>query len=147
MIRKTTRAFTLIELLLVLVILAVLAAVVVPIYINRLKDARIKATIAEIRLLKTALATFQLDNNRYPTTEEGLFALAEAPADLTLTWGGPYIEQVTTDKWGRPYRYICPSPTDPTNYFLFSCGDDGQEYTDDDITQYTTGTAVVPPSQ
>jgi general secretion pathway protein G len=142
MIRRTCRAFTLIELLLVLVILAVLASVVVPLYVNRLKDARIKATITEIRELKTALAAFQVDTGRFPSTEEGLYALVEAPPDVAGAWQGRYIEQVTPDKWGNPYRYLCPSPTEPGNYMLFSCGPDGVEYTEDDITQYTLGTAA-----
>jgi len=135
--RIARRAFTLIELLLVLVILAVLASVVVPLYINRVDEAREKATLADIQQLKGVLATFQLDNGRYPTTEEGLGALVEAPGDLAGTWQGPYIEQVTPDKWGNYYRYDFPGRDDPTTYSLFSCGKDQQEGTGDDLTRYT----------
>jgi general secretion pathway protein G len=131
------RAFTLIELLLVLVILAVLASVVVPLYIHRVDEAREKATLADIQQLKSVLATFQIDNGRFPSTDEGLDALVLAPPDLVATWNGPYIEQVTPDKWGNYYRYEFPSRDDPTTYSLFSCGRDQQEGTSDDLTRYT----------
>ena len=143
MIRRTIHGFTLIELLLVLVILAVLAAIVVPIYTGQLNRSRRRATIADISQLETSLATIQLDNGRFPTTDEGLEALVQAPAGLVGSWGGPYVKQIAPDKWGHPYRYICPAPTDPSTYLLFSCAEDGQEYTDDDITQYTTDVGVV----
>jgi|WetSurMetagenome_2_1015567.scaffolds.fasta_scaffold746492_1 general secretion pathway protein G len=142
MIRRNTKAFTLIELLLVLVILAVLAAVVVPIYTGQIEKTRRRATIADISQLETSLGTFQVDNGRFPSTDEGLAALVRAPADLAGSWSGPYIKQITNDKWGHYYRYINPAPTDPSTYLLFSCGPDGQEYTADDITQYTTDTGV-----
>jgi general secretion pathway protein G len=138
MIRRKQQAFTLIELLLVLVILAILAAVIVPSLARRSEEARIKGTIADIAVLKTSLSMFMLDNGRYPMTEETLGALVEAPANLVDSWKGPYVEQLTPDKWGHEYRYFNPAPDDPANYLLFSCGGDGQEYTEDDITQYTT---------
>jgi general secretion pathway protein G len=147
MIRRTIHAFTLIELLLVLVILAVLAAVIVPIYTGQIQKSKIRATLADISQLETSLAAFQLDNGRFPTTDEGLGALVRAPAELVGSWSGPYVKMITPDKWGRPYRYICPAPDDPTGYLLFSCGPDGQEYTDDDITQYTTDVTVAPSGQ
>ena len=147
MIRRTHRAFTLIELLLVVVILAVLAAVVVPIYTGQIQKTRIRTTIADISQLETSLAAFQLENGRFPTTDEGLGALVRAPADLVGSWSGPYVKQVTSDKWGHYYRYICPAPEDPSTYLLFSCGPDGQEYTADDITQYTTDTGVAVEAQ
>jgi general secretion pathway protein G len=141
MIRRKPQAFTLIELLLVLVILAILAAVIVPSLARRSEEAKIKGTIADIAVLKTSLSMFMLDNGRYPMTEEGLGTLVEAPGNLVDSWKGPYVEQLTPDKWGRAYRYFNPAPDDPTNYLLFSCGGDGQEYTADDITQYTTAVA------
>ena len=71
-----------------------------------------------------------------PPTLEDVNALPEAP-----------VKQITSDKWGHYYRYICPAPEDPSTYLLFSCGPDGQEYTADDITQYTTDTGVVETGQ
>ena len=140
--RSARRAFTLIELLLVLVILAVLAAVVIPLYTDRVGEAREKATLADIQQLKGVLAAFQLDNGRFPTTEEGLGALVWAPNDLADSWRGPYIEQVTPDKWGNPYRYAFPGNDDPTTYSLFSCGRDQLEGTTDDLTRYTISGTV-----
>src|SRR5436305_6963284 len=97
--------FTLIELLLVLVILAVLAAVVVPKFTGRQEDAKRKGTIADISGLKTALNVFESDNGRYPTGDEGLQALVAMPPDLKDSWKGPYVEKVPVDKWGNPYIY------------------------------------------
>ena len=131
--RIARRAFTLIELLLVLVILAVLASVVVPLYVHRVDEVRVQATKAELSHLQTVLGTFELDNNRYPTTEEGLGALLSPPADLAATWHGPYMDRFPADKWGNAYRYLYPGTGDPTTYTLYSCGKDGQDSTEDDI--------------
>jgi general secretion pathway protein G len=141
--RMKSEAFTLVELLLVLVILAVLATIIVPVYTNHIKKAKIRGTIADISILEGSLSAFQLDNGRFPNSEEGLAALVQAPPDLAGSWGGPYVKQVTSDKWGHPYRYFCPAPDNPFNFLILSCGPDGQEYTEDDITQYTTDAGVV----
>src|SRR5688572_341440 len=109
---KPLRAFTLIELLLVLVILAVLASVAIPIYAGQVEKARRDATIAEISHIKSALATFEVDNGRYPTTEEGLDALVYMPAGLEHFWRGPYIEKIIEDKWGHAYAYTSPGLED-----------------------------------
>jgi general secretion pathway protein G len=130
----SVRAFTLIELLLVLVILAVLASVSIPLYSGYVTRARRDGTLAEIANLKTAIARFEMDTSRYPTTEEGLYALVHAPADLTATWAGPYIEAVKEDKFGHAYAYAAPGVDDPA-YDLASAGADGIFGTDDDITK------------
>ena len=135
--RDIRRAFTLIELLLVLVILAVLAAVVIPKLTGRVEDSRRKATIAEISNLKTALDTFEIDNGRYPMTNEGLEALVAKPAGMD-TWGGKYIDEVPTDKWGHPYIYRGPdTAVDAPSFDIVSMGGDGVEGTEDDIDKYT----------
>jgi general secretion pathway protein G len=131
------RAFTLIELLLVLVILAVLAAVVVPKLAGRVEDAKRGGTIAEISNIKSVLNTFEIDNGRYPSSEEGLMALLQCPADLTSTWKGPYLDKFPTDKWGHDYIYRYPGTDDPTSFELISMGRDGQLGTDDDINKNT----------
>ena len=124
-------AFTLIELLLVLVILAVLAAVVVPKFTNRTEQARITAAKTDISMLSTALDTFEVDNGRYPTNEEGLEALVNAPSGAT-NWKGPYIKRgVPNDPWGRPYIYRYPGTNNSHSYDLYSFGPDGREGNDD----------------
>src|SRR3954447_22361319 len=105
--RSQSAAFTLIELLLVLVILAVLAAMVVPKFANRSEQARKTAATADIHALETAIDVFETDNSRYPSSEEGLGALLTAPGGMS-TWKGPYIKQLLTDPWGAAYVYRYP---------------------------------------
>jgi len=135
--RWTRRAFTLIELLLVLVILATLAAVIVPRFTRRSEQARITAARADIASLEVALDAFEVDTGRYPTTEEGLGALLEAPSDVT-GWHGPYIKRgLPKDPWGRPYIYKCPGDHNTTGYDLYSYGPNGQEGGGDDIDNWS----------
>lgn len=129
--RRSLHAFTLIELLLVLVILAILAAVVVPKFTGRTEQARQSAAKADISNLKVALSTFETDNGRFPSSEEGLRALAEKPGDLP-NWKHPYIEKVPTDPWGHDYVYRCPGSGNK-DFDLFSMGPDGHEGGGDDI--------------
>ena len=97
------QGFTLIELLLVLVILAVLAAVVVPKFTKRSEQARKAAATTDIANFETSLDAFEVDTGRYPTGEEGLRALMEAPSNAK-DWKGPYLKRlVTNDPWGNPY--------------------------------------------
>ncbi|MCM8757300.1 MAG: type II secretion system major pseudopilin GspG [Candidatus Omnitrophica bacterium] len=134
-IRKA--GFTLVELLLVLVILATLAAIVVPKFTRRSEQARITAARTDIANLEVALDTFEIDVGRFPTTEEGLQALVEAPAD-TPNWKGPYIKRgVPKDPWGNPYQYKCPGDHNPNGYDLFSFGPDGREGGNDDIDNWS----------
>jgi general secretion pathway protein G len=133
--RHPRRAFTLIELLLVLVILAVLAAVVVPNLVGRGDQAKRNATIADIAAIKGALKAFEVDNGRFPTTEEGLNALVTAPPDLANTWR-KNIDKLPTDKYGHDYVYRSPG-ADNEPFDIISFGKDGQEGTEDDINQNT----------
>jgi general secretion pathway protein G len=130
-INRVRSAFTLIELLLVLVILAVLAAVVVPKFTNRTEQARITAAKTDISNIEGALDTFEVDNGRYPSTEEGLRALVEAPAGMQ-NWRGPYIKRgIPNDPWGNAYVYRYPGAKNASGYDLSSNGPDGREGTDD----------------
>jgi general secretion pathway protein G len=123
--------FTLIELLLVLVILAVLAAVVVPKFTARSEQARVTAAKTDIANLETALDAFEVDNGRFPTNDEGLRALVEMPSNAT-SWKGPYIKRgVPNDPWGNTYIYRWPGQHNTTSYDLYSFGPDGREGTDD----------------
>lgn len=129
-------AFTLIELLLVLVILGVLAAIVVPKLAGRSEDAKIKAAAAEIAILEGSLDQFEIDVSRYPTTEEGLRALVEPPGNAE-GWRGPYVKKgVPTDPWNRPYNYSYPGSNNPSGFDLYSLGPDGREG-GDDINNWT----------
>ena len=131
-------AFTLIELLLVLVILTALAAVVVPKFTRRSEQARVTAARTQISYFETALDAFEVDTGRYPTTEEGLAALVEPPP-LLKGWHGPYLAHgVPKDPWGSPYLYKCPGQHNTSGYDLQSYGLDGQEGGGDDIDNWST---------
>jgi general secretion pathway protein G len=131
------RGFTLIELLLVLVILAALAAVVVPKFTRRGVEAKITAARTSISNMETVLDAFEIDAGRYPTTEEGLRALVEQPASVT-EWKGPYLSHgVPNDPWGNPFGYRCPGQHNTSGYDLYSFGPDGQEGGDDDIDNWS----------
>ena len=124
-------AFTLIELLLVLVILAVLAAVVVPKFTHRSEEAKIAAAKADIAGLGLALDAYEIDNGRFPSSDEGLAALVQAPGSAQ-SWKGPYIKQaVEKDPWGNPYVYRAPGQHNAAGYDLYSFGPDGREGNDD----------------
>ncbi len=130
---KEKRAFTLIELLIVVTILGVLVAMVVPRLAGRTEQARVARAEADVKSnIILALDLFELDNGRYPTTQEGLNALRAQPPDAK-NWRGPYLKQSPTDPWGRSYRYVYPGSHNPQDYDLFSVGPDGAEQTPDDV--------------
>ena len=129
--------FTLIELLLVLVILATLAAVVVPKFTKRAEQARVTAARTDIANLEVALDTFEIDIGRYPTSEEGLEALVKEPVDAK-GWVRPYISRgMPNDPWGTPYVYRCPGEHNTSGYDLYSFGPDRREGGDDDIDNWS----------
>lgn len=129
--RRRRSAFTLIELLLVMVILVVLAAVVVPKFANRSVQAKVTAATTDIATLSSALDAFEIDMSRYPTSEEGLSALVNAPSDANGQWRGPYISKLPMDPWNRSYNYQNPGSHNPQGYDLYSYGIDGTESPDD----------------
>jgi len=130
-------AFTLIELLLVLVILAVLAAVVVPKFTNRSEQARVTAAKTGISSIETALDAFEVDTGRYPTSDERLDVLVNAPANVQ-NWHGPYLKGgVPTDPWGNPYVYRYPGQGNPQGFDILSYGPNGQEGGNDDIDNWS----------
>jgi general secretion pathway protein G len=117
--------FTLIELMIVLFILGLLAALVAPRLMGRVGKAKQKTAQAQMQLLATALDLYHLDVGHYPTTEEGLRVLREKP-DNAPSWGGPYLDKaVPNDPWGRPYAYKSPGEHGP--YDLSSLGGDGTQ--------------------
>ena len=127
--------FTLIELLLVLVILAILAGVVVKNFSGTTEKAKQTAAKTDIDTYRGVLANFEIDNGRYPTTEEGLNALVQKPADLD-TWKKPYIEggTIKKDPWGKDYIYRRLDGSGGKEYDLISGGPDGHEGGGDDVT-------------
>lgn len=136
---ETNRAFTLIELLLVLVILSVLAVVVVPKFTGVSERSRVTAAGVEIKNIGAAISRFEIDVGRYPRSEEGLQALVELPGGVTEDrWKGPYLEGgIPKDPWGNAYSYIVPGRHNTKGFDLSSAGPDGQEGTEDDVFNWS----------
>ncbi len=133
--------FTLIEIMVVVVILAVLGALVVPNILGKVDTARVTAAKTDINSIRTALDLYRLDNFKYPTTEQGLQALVKQPADPTITNYPPhgYLPTLPKDPWGNPYVYVSPG-SDGRDYEITSYGRDGKpggEGPDADIISWT----------
>jgi general secretion pathway protein G len=126
---RPPRGFTLIELLVTIAIIATLAAIVAPSLFSNIGDARKNTARSQIQILSLALDAYRLDNDAFPTTEQGLDALRN-PAivgDAPQNWKGPYLRQlVPIDPWGRPYVYLSPGLVNPGSYDLYTLGKDGR---------------------
>ncbi len=125
--RAAPSGFTLIEIMVVIVILGVLAALVVPRVLERPDEARVVAARSDIATITAALKLYRLDNQRYPTTEQGLGALVAKPeqAPVPPNWKpGGYLERLPKDPWGRGYQYLNPGLKGEID--VFSLGADGQ---------------------
>ncbi|MDZ4145287.1 MAG: type II secretion system major pseudopilin GspG [Burkholderiales bacterium] len=123
--RRIQTGFTLIELMVVLVIIGVLAALIVPNVLDRADDARVTAARTDVGNLMQALKLYRLDNQRYPTSEQGLQALITKPATgpAPTNWK-PYLEKLPNDPWSRPYQYLNPGIKGEIDVMSF--GADGQ---------------------
>lgn len=145
---RTSSGFTLIELLVVIAIIATLAAVVAPAVFSHVSDAKTEAARSQIEIFSLALDSYRLDNDTYPTTEQGLSALRSIPqaGSHPRNWRGPYLrKEVPIDPWGRPYVYSAPGKANPASYDCYTLGRDGKvggEGEDADITSW--GGAVAP---
>ncbi|MCK5306432.1 MAG: type II secretion system major pseudopilin GspG [Candidatus Omnitrophica bacterium] len=132
---KTEKGFTLIELMLVVIIIGILASVVFPRFVGRTEQACRAAAKLQIKNISLALETFEMDNGRFPTTEEGLQALRANPGN-TRDWRGPYLkEKVPADPWKNPYIYLYPGLHG--DYDIKSYGSDGSEEGGDDIESWS----------
>ena len=123
-LRQRQRAFTLVEMLLVLVILATLAAIVYPKVVGRSEQARVTAATTQIANFKTALDAFEVDNGYYPKGKNGLNDLIQRPQDAN-SWHGPYLESIPKDPWGNEYTYECPGRHNPNSFDISSAGPPG----------------------
>ena len=132
-IHNNINGFTLIEVMVVVVILSILAAIVVPKIMDRPEQARITKAKSDIRALEAALNLYRLDNMVYPTTDQGLDALVSAPTDAPepKNWKeGGYLDRLPADPWGNAYLYLSPGSHGAID--IYSSGPDAQS-TDDDI--------------
>jgi general secretion pathway protein G len=145
MTRRTRAAqsgFTLIEIIVVVVIIGLLAAVVTQTLSGRTDDARIAKARQDIQAMETALTLFKLDNFRYPTTDQGLRALVEKPADPEIrNWKeGGYVKRLSKDPWGRDYLYESPGTHGEVDiYTLGADGQAGGEKANADIGNWNLG--------
>ena len=124
---RGARGFTLIEIMVVVVILGILAAIVVPRVMDRPDEARITKVKQDIRTLESALNLYRLDNFRYPTTQQGLQALVERPTsgpEASQYREGGYMDRLPKDPWGHPYQYLNPGRHGELD--VFSQGADGR---------------------
>jgi general secretion pathway protein G len=129
--RHTTRSragFTLLEMLVVLVIIGLLAGLVAPRLFSRLDASKVQAADAQVKMLRTAVMTLQLDIGRVPSSEEQLTLLSSPPADAreAALWRGPYLDgKLPVDPWGHAYQYSVPG-ADSQPFALYSLGADGK---------------------
>ena len=123
--RGRVRGFTLIEIMVVVVIIGILAALIAPSVISRVDDAQISRVKNDIRAIESSLQLFRMDNYRYPSTDEGLRALVERPSDANIRNWRPYLSSLPRDPWDNPYQYVSPGVRN-SDYDVFSLGADGR---------------------
>lgn len=124
---RRTEAFTLIEIMVVVVILGILAATIIPQFMGTKEEAKVSTAQASIAELEAALERYQVHMDKYPSTEEGLKALVEPPQSDEKKWRGPYIKVLRPDPWGHPYQYRFPGVKHKNSFDLWSRGADNAD--------------------
>ncbi len=122
--------FTLVEILVVIIVIAMLATLVAPSVFQHVDSAKASTARAQIEMLSAALDAYRLDNDRYPSTEQGLAALRQAPTapPAPRRWRGPYLRrELPMDPWGQPYVFRSPGTVNPHSFDLLTLGRDGKE--------------------
>jgi general secretion pathway protein G len=136
---RNEQGFTFVEIMVVVIILGVLAAIVLPKFMGRTEEARVSAAESQVGVFATALDAYELDNGKYPTSEQGLGALLKEPTTppVPLRWKGPYLQKASPkDPWGNDYIYRSPGVQNTRSYDLLSYGPDGRDGGNDDITNW-----------
>jgi len=134
--KRRESGFTLVELMIVVIIIAAMAAMVVPRLAGRSEQARVAVAEADVNSnISMALKLYELDNGSYPTSGQGINALMTKPSSSPVpsNWNGPYLEKAPVDPWGNAYQYKCPGVHNKTGYDVYSVGSDGLDGTDDDV--------------
>ena len=126
-LQMRSAGFTLLEIMVVVIIIGVLAATIIPQFMGTTHDAKVSAAKADVSQLENALERFNLHMDRYPTMDEGLKVLVEAPTGEDKKWRGPYIKLLRPDPWGNPYQYRVPGIHHATTFDVWSRGADGQD--------------------
>lgn len=132
---RSKNGFTLVEILVVIIVIALLATLVAPNVFRHVGRAKDTTARAQVELLSAAVEAYRLDNDRFPTTEQGLAALRTRPTlePRPRAWRGPYLRrEVPVDPWGRPYIYRSPGTVNREGYDLLTLGRDGREGGEDE---------------
>ncbi|MFQ5655106.1 MAG: type II secretion system major pseudopilin GspG, partial [Planctomycetota bacterium] len=139
--RRRSEGFTLIEIMVVVIVLAILAATIIPQFAGTKQEAKVSTARHDITILENALERYYLHMDSYPPTEVGLRSLTEAPSDGERGWRGPYIKELRPDPWGNDYQYRSPGEHGARTFDLWSWGADGAEGGEEfeaDITNWLT---------
>jgi general secretion pathway protein G len=146
--RTARGGFTLIELIVVIAVIATLAAVVAPAVFRNVGDAKVSAAKSQLEVFALALSAYRLDNDNFPTSDQGLAALRTLPTvgDPPRNWRGPYLSKVVPlDPWGRPYVYVSPGTVNAESYDLYTLGRDGKPGGDGEDADLTSWGGPVQP--
>jgi general secretion pathway protein G len=126
-LQRRPEGFTLLEIMVVVIIIGVLAATIIPQFMGTTHDAKVSAAKSDVAQLESAMERFNLHMDRYPTMDQGLKVLVEAPAGEDKKWRGPYIKVLRQDPWGNPYQYRVPGIHHSSTFDVWSRGADGQD--------------------